>query len=75
MGLSMFLKRRRMSAKLAAVQKYCCFRRSSFPTDGATDHHEGVLGSKAANSHEVWSFGYRTDVIAAALLEDSIARS
>ena len=31
-GLPIFLKRRRISAKLAAVQKYCCFRRSSFPT-------------------------------------------
>lgn len=30
-GLSRFLKRRTMSAKLAAVQKYCCLRRSSLP--------------------------------------------
>lgn len=32
MGLSRFLNRRRMSARLAAVQKYCCLRRSSLPT-------------------------------------------
>lgn len=29
----MFLNRRIMSLKLAAVQKYCCFKRSSFPTE------------------------------------------
>ena len=31
-GLSVFLKRRTISAREAAVQKYCCFKRSSFPT-------------------------------------------
>lgn len=31
-GLSKFLKRRMISARLAAVQKYCCLRRSSLPT-------------------------------------------
>lgn len=33
MGFPIFLNRRKISAKLAAVQKYCCLRRSSLPTD------------------------------------------
>src|SRR5216683_1280391 len=36
-GFPRFLKRRNMSARLAAVQKYCCFRRSSFPTVARQD--------------------------------------
>ena len=72
-GLSMFLNRRRISARLAAVQKYCCLRRSSLPT--AKVRQGQYTWRKARCLQVVWSLGYRTEVMAAALLEDSIARS
>ena len=75
-GLSMFLNRRMMSAKEAAVQKYCCLRRSSLPT--VRDHIQLSTTpsmSRHDNSQVVWSFGYRTEVIASALFDASTARS
>ena len=76
MSLPMFLNRRMMSARLAAVQKYFCFRRSSFPTENArTRQRLPKSGSNRKHSQVVWSFGYSTDVIASALFDASTARS
>ena len=85
-GLSRLLNLLMTSAKLAAVQKYCCFKRNSLPTEGVYFIVDvigsGVISNKICglnreryNSQVVLSLGYKTLVIASALLEASTARS
>ena len=49
-GLPIFLNRLKISAKLAAVQKYCCFNLSSLPT-GAKDQDNGLNGKHVHELH------------------------
>ena len=85
-GLSRLLNLLMISAKLAAIQKYCCFKCNSLPTEGVylivNVIGSGVVRNKifglnceSYDSQVVLSLGYTTLVIASALLEASTARS